>query len=285
MRVGVHLPQWGAGANRSAVIDLAQAAEESGFDSVWVADHIVLPVESNSDYPYRGSGTPFAPEDGFLEGLTMLAAVAGATTKVGLGTSVLVLPMRHPLEVAKIASTIDLLSDGRLQLAVGAGWMREEFDALDQRFDARGRRMDEQIEIMRLAWTKGIFAYSGEFYDFPELACLPLPVQPSGPPLLIGGLGPTAFRRIKRHGDGWQVLGADFDALTEMRTRLDELGPGKILSTSTGMPRTAEKAINRLRSLAAAGVDQVVLNSIETPADLLARLQMYRDEVFPAVST
>lgn len=283
MRIGIHLPQWGAGATRSGVLDVAQAAEECGFDSVWVADHLVLPVESASSYPYLAKGTPFTHDDGFLEPLTMLAAVAGATSRVELGTSVLVLPMRHPLEVAKVAATIDQLSGGRLQLAVGAGWWREEFEALDQRFDARGKRMDEQIEILRLAWTKGTFAYEGEFYAFPELACLPLPVRPGGPPLLIGGLGEIAYRRVQRHGDGWQVLGADLGALARMREKLDAIGPGKVLSTSTGMPRTPERAVERLSALAEAGLDQVVLNSVEPPQDLLARIATYRDEVLPAL--
>ncbi|MFT3797514.1 LLM class F420-dependent oxidoreductase [Microbacterium sp.] len=288
MKIGVHVPQWGPGATRAGVIDLAQAAEECGFDSVWVADHIVLPVSPSSEYPYNAGGTPFGPQDGFLEALTMLAAIAGATTRVELGTSVLVLPIRHPLEVAKIATTIDQLSLGRLQLAIGAGWLQEEFEALDQRFDARGKRMDEQIEILRRAWTEGVFAHEGEFYSFPEVSCLPLPVRRGGPRLLIGGLGDVAFRRVRRYGDGWQVLGADLEKLAGMRARLDELdvnaqGERKILSTSTGMPRSADRAIERLRALADVGVDQLVLNSVEQPAELLARFEMYRDEVLPTL--
>ena len=148
MRIGVHVPQWGQSATRSGVLDVALAAEASGLDSIWVADHLVFPVESKSRYPYRPDGVPFDLADGFLEALTELAVVAGATSRIGLGTSVLVMPMRDPLTTAKVATTIDVLSVGRLQLALGAGWWREEFDALGQACEGRGGRMWLAREVL-----------------------------------------------------------------------------------------------------------------------------------------
>jgi probable F420-dependent oxidoreductase len=280
MRIGIHLPQWGEHASRADVIAVAQAAEECGFDSVWVADHIVLPVASSSRYPYRADATPFAPEDGFLDPLTQLAVVAGATTRIELGTSVLVLPMRHPLAVAKTVATLDVLSSGRVQLAIGAGWWKEEFDALGQRFDARGRRMDEQIRIMRAAWSEPTVSFHGEFYDFEEVSCRPAPVRPGGPPLLIGGLGPPALRRVAALGDGWQVLGANYAELRTMRVELDAIRAGLTLSTSTGMPRDTERARSRFAGLAEAGVEQAVLNTDLSPGELIPLFELYRDEVF-----
>lgn len=290
MRIGVHVPQWGDSADRAGVLDVAQAVEESGLDSVWVADHIVFPVASSSRYPYREDGVPFRAEDGFLEALTLLAVVAGATTRVGLGTSVLVLPMRDPLTTAKVATTIDVMSGGRLQLAVGAGWWREEFEALGQRFDGRGARMDEQIDIMRSAWTKPTFSYAGDSYRFEELACTPLPERAGGPPILIGGMGERAQRRAAERGDGWHAVGADLAALQEGRARIDEWAgeagrdPADVMiSTSAGVSSDAGRAVSRLRELDEIGVGQVVLNFAGDAAAVIERIEWLRRDVLPEV--
>ena len=160
MKIGIHIPQWGEQANRRDVLDMAQAVEELGFDSVWVADHIVFPADSQTQYPYADA-LPFTAEEGILEPLTQLATVAGATQKVELGTSVLVLPIRHPLYVAKIVATIESLAPGRMQLAVGVGWWKDELEQLDRRIEGRGRRRDEQIEIKHLAWTRNPIEFHG----------------------------------------------------------------------------------------------------------------------------
>lgn len=292
MKIGVHLPQWGESATRSGVIDVAQAAEDARLDSVWVADHIVFPVESESRYPYRPDGVPFNVEEGFLEALTQLAVVAGATSRIGLGTSVLVLAMRDPLVTAKVATTIDVLSEGRLQLALGAGWWREEFETLGQRFDKRGARMNEQIDILRAAWTKPTFSHEGESYRFAELSCTPLPVQPGGPPLLIGGMGTAALRRAAERGNGWHAVGADLDTLREARTQLDEFAraadrdPGEIImSTSAGVSRDAGRAVVRLQDLAEVGLEQVVLNFEGEAADIIERIEWLAAEVLPALDS
>lgn len=290
MKIGVHLPQWGGSATRSGVIDVAQAAEAVGLDSVWVADHIVFPVESESRYPYRPDGVPFNIEEGFLEALTQLAVVSGATSRVGLGTSVLVIAMRDPLVTAKVATTVDVLSDGRLQLAVGAGWWREEFEILGQRFDKRGARMDEQMDILRAAWTKPRFSHEGQSYRFPEVSCTPLPVQPGGPPLLVGGMGTAALRRAAQRGDGWHAVGADVDTLREARTRLDEFAwaadrdPKEIImSTSAGVSRDPDRAVARLQNLAHVGIEQVVLNFEGAAVDIIQRIDWLAAEVLPAL--
>lgn len=280
MKIGVHIPQWGPEANRRDIIDMAQAAEELGFDSVWVADHIVFPADSATRYPYADA-LPFTAEEGILEPFTQLAVVAGATSRVELGTSVLVLPLRHPLYVAKIVATLEAMAPGRTQLAVGAGWWREEFEALDQRFEDRGRRMNEQIEIMNLAWTTNPFEYHGEFYDFGMTYCLPTPKTKPG--ILIGGLGAVALRRVRSHGDGWHVVGSDAEALAAQRAQLDAIGAGLVLSTSGGMSRDPERARARLQRVADAGVDQIALNSAQPVREFIACMQMYDREVLPAL--
>ena len=290
MKIGVHVPQWGGSATRSGVLDVAQAAEVSGLDSVWVADHLVFPVKSESQYPYRPDGVPFDLQDGFLEALTELAVVAGGTSRVGLGTSVLVLPMRDPLTTAKVATTIDVLSEGRLQLALGAGWWQEEFEALGQAFAGRGARMDEQIDILRSVWSSPTFAHNGASYNFPELSCTPLPAQAGGPPLLIGGMNPAALKRAAQRGDGWHAVGADLEVFAKNRARLDDLAreagrdPSEvIMSTSAGLSTNPDRAIGRLRDLAEVGVSQVVLNFAGGAAEIIERIGWLAEHVLPAL--
>jgi probable F420-dependent oxidoreductase len=218
--------------------------------------------------------------------------VAGATERVALGTSVLVLPMREPLLTAKTLATLDVLSAGRLTIAVGSGWWREEFEALGQQFQGRGARFDDQLDILRAAWTTGTVTGRGS-YDFAEVTCRPRPVQPGGPKIWIGGLGPTALQRTVRIGDGWHAVGSDIDSLRTARARLDRQAaaagrdPRTIeISTSTGFGRSPEQALDRLLRLRAAGVDQVVLNiggPNATAADICRGLDEFAAKVRPAL--
>ncbi len=291
MLVGVHLPQWGSGATRDGVVTVARAAERAGLDSVWVADHVVYPLYGDSEYPYRGGGVPFEPEDGFLDAITTLAVVAGVTSRVRLGTSILVAPMREPLQLAKAVATLDVLSNGRVVLGLGAGWWKEEFDALGAEFEARGRRFDEQLAILQSLWRDGRLEHHGRFFDFDEVVCEPRPVQPGGPPLLIGGMGERAHRRAATLGDGWHAVGAKVEALdaghATVRKLASELGrdpDSLLLSTSAGLPAEPEEAIRRLRRLSRAGVGNVVLNLPATGVpEMCAAIEVLTAQVLPEV--
>jgi probable F420-dependent oxidoreductase len=264
-------------------------AEQAGLDSVWVADHVVYPLRSTSTYPYRADGPPFAALDGFLDAFTTLAAVAGATERVMLGTSVLVLPMRDPLEVAKSVATLDVLSGGRVIVGIGAGWWREEFEALGAPFAGRGQRMDEQIGILRQLWTEGVVREHRGHYSYDELVSRPLPVQPGGPRIIVGGMGPVARRRAALLGDGWHCLGSHDPTLAEgfaeVRRIARQVGrpDGTLsLSTSAGLPADPAKAVQRLERLRGAGVSHVVLNVSEnTCAATCAAIERLAAEVLP----
>jgi probable F420-dependent oxidoreductase len=275
------------------VLEVARAAEDAGLDSVWVADHIIYPRETTSQYPYRGDGLPFTPQDGFLEAFTTLAVIAGATQRIGLGTSVLVLPMREPLLAAKTIATLDVLSGGRVTLALGAGWWREEFDAVGAPFDGRGTRFDDQLRVLRTAWSDGWVADREGSFGFGEVAVLPRPVQPGGPPLLIGGMGPTALRRAVRYGDGWHAVGGDVETIRTGRRTIEELAerygrdPATIAtSTSTGFSRAPERTRERIVHLAAAGVGEIILNVSKpdaTPDDVRAAIDSFASDVLPGL--
>jgi probable F420-dependent oxidoreductase len=267
VKVGIHLPQWGPAATRDGVLASARAAEACGLDSIWVADHVVVPLRYESVYPYGRGGAPFAPDDGFLEALVELAAVAGATERIALGTSVLVAPMREPLLLAKQVATLDVLAGGRALFGVGVGWWAEEFAALGAPFAGRGRRLDEQLRVLRRLWRDGVAAWDGELFSFDEIACEPRPVQAGGPPIWIGGTGPRAWRRAATLADGWHGIGFDLDDIAAGSEAVAAFArdagrdPAEIsISRSIGLPAERDAAFERLLALKDAGVAHAVLN-------------------------
>jgi len=190
---------------RHAVLTFARRMEALGYDSLWASDHVVIPHRIASRYPYSPTGKfPLAPEVPFLEPLTTLALVAGVTERVQLGTSILVLPHRNPVLAAKMAATIDHLSEGRLVLGVAVGWMREEIELLGGNYDRRGPWSDEALAVMRACWRDARAVHHGEFFSFDEIGVFPKPSR-GDIPILIGGHTPRALRRVVELGDGWHA--------------------------------------------------------------------------------
>lgn len=203
MEFGVFLPVSGRAA-AAVLADAARRAEALGFHAVWAADRIVTPWRIDTPYPYSADQHFIVPPDRpFLEPLTCLAYLAGCTRTIALGMSVMVLPYRSPLHSAKIATTIDHLSRGRLILGVGVGWMAEEFEALGVPFRDRGAVSDEQLELFARLWEDERATFSGRFYRFSEVGFSPKPLQSPRIPLWVGGEGRRARRRAARHGDAW----------------------------------------------------------------------------------
>jgi probable F420-dependent oxidoreductase len=182
----------------------AQQAEALGYDSVWSADRIIIPWQINTTYPYSKEATFIVPPDRpFFEPLTCLAFLAGCTETIQLGMSVMVLPYRHPLYWAKIATTIDQLSTGRLIMGVGVGWMEEEFAAMGAPFKERGKVSDEQLTLLKQLWTDEHITFHGEHYQFDDIAFSPKPYQKPRIPIWVGGEGKLAQRRAGVYGDAW----------------------------------------------------------------------------------
>src|SRR5438067_8433937 len=177
--IGCTLPTSGAAADPAALGALAQTAEELGFDSVWISDHVVVPQQISSAYPYSADGRfPTEPTQAYLEPLATLGFLAGVTRRVRLGVAVLILPYRHPLLTAKMIATLDNLSGGRLDLGIGVGWMREEFEALGvgaDIYEHRGSATDEQVRILRTVWTQEVAGFEGRFYRFAPVGAHPHP--------------------------------------------------------------------------------------------------------------
>jgi len=200
-------------------IELTRVAEAVGFDQVSLSDHVFYPDKLESSYPYSDSGRPIFPgETPWPDVWVMTGALAAVTERITFSTHVYVLPARNPFVVAKAVGTAAHLSGGRVLLGVGAGWMREEFTQLEQPFEGRGARMEEQIEVLRGLWRGGMVEHHGEFYDFDRLEMSPAPPGPV--PILIGGHTEAALRRAARIGDGWMGVYYGLDELKAMAARI-----------------------------------------------------------------
>ena len=205
MDFGVFLPVSGAACTRAGLRHAAETAERLGFTTVWAADRIVIPWKIESDYAYSWSGSFIVPpEKPFLESMTALAFLAGATESIKLGVSVLVTTYRDPVHWAKVASTIDWLSEGRFILGVGIGWMAEEFDALDRSdiFPQRAQVADEQLRVARNLFTEDHCTFKGEHYSYEDIAFYPK-AHDTPIPIWCGGESKGAQRRAATYGDAW----------------------------------------------------------------------------------
>jgi probable F420-dependent oxidoreductase len=181
---------------------LASIAEENGFESLWTVEHVVVPTDYRSTYPYSADGRmPGAEDSPIPDPLIWLTWVAAATRSLRLATGILILPQRTPALLAKELATLDVLSGGRVTLGVGVGWLEEEFNALGVPFEHRGARTDEYIEALRVLWGEDESIYHGRFVDFERAKSYPKPVQSGGIPIAVGGHTPAAARRAGRLGD------------------------------------------------------------------------------------
>ncbi len=204
VKYGVVFANTGKLANPDRAVTMAKLAEETGFDSLWAADHVFIPAGHGSPYPYSPDGNmPWRDTVSLPDPIVWLSYLAAVTEHIKLVTGVLVLSQRNPLITAKQAATLDNLSGGRLMLGVGVGWLREECEALGAPFDERGARLDEYIDIMREAWKGGETTFNGKFVQINKAIFRPTPARDTGIPIVIGGHSKQAARRAGRKGDGF----------------------------------------------------------------------------------
>lgn len=251
------------------IVTLASAAEAAGVDDLWVSDHVLA---------RRGSVRP--PEQ-FHDALTVLTWAAAHTSRIGLGTSVLVAPYRHPVTLARATATLDALSGGRLILGIGSGWQRREFAALGIPFAERGARTDEAIAVCRALWS-GAADFAGRFTSYTEMTLRPGPARPGGPPIWIGGVSAAAARRAARLGDAWHLTLDDAAALAEqldgLARELDAVDRAREdVSISVRVRRDPDDIARLVPDLRALGVDHVLADLSRSAADdLPEQIEMLR---------
>ena len=204
MKFGITGVGSGSTARPELLTQVAKKAEELNFESVWIPEHLAIPVSINSPYPYSEDGKfPGGPNAALHDPFVALSFVAACTEKIKLGTGVFVLPLRNPLAVAKAAASVDVLSQGRLLFGIGVGWLEEEFQAIGMNFQDRAARGREWVKILKALWTEETPEYDGRFHSFEPIGFNPKPVQKPHPPIIFGGETRAALKRTATLGDGW----------------------------------------------------------------------------------
>jgi probable F420-dependent oxidoreductase len=259
----------------SRIIGLAQAAEASGFESVWTFEHVIVPLDYRSKYPYNESGKMgAAPETPLVDPLIALSAIAAATRTIRLGTGVNILSQTNPLLLAKQAASLDFVSGGRFMLGVGIGWLEEEFVAMGTPFERRGARFDDYVAAMRKVWSGAVVEHQSEFLNWSGFKSYPLPRQ-NPLPVIIGGNKGKIYERIARLGNGWFVPGVDPEELkrqlAELRQACERAGRDvREIEITCMWPGNGGRAA--LDALAAAGVHRAVVPTMALGADPVAAI-------------
>ena len=239
----------------------AELCDELGYESVWLPEHLVLPVGGTGS-PFAGQDhPPIPPDTPVFDVFTMLGFLAGRTSRLRLGTNVYNIGLRHPFTTARAVATLDQVSGGRVELGIGASWLAAEWEATGLDFGSRGLRVDEALGLCRRLWTEPVVEHHGEHFDFAPVMFEPKPVQLPAPPVSIGGDSAPALRRAALHGDGWIPMNTPLDqlppALAGIHRRRTEAGrDGPWTTTFMG----AVTSIGDLERHAAAGVDRIVVS-------------------------
>jgi len=295
MKFGAGIPHYGVPTSKKAVNDFCELAERLMFDSIWTTDHIAV----SDKYP--------DPYGCIIESLTTLSFAAAKTEHVKLGTSIIVLPMRNPVLFAKQAASLDFLSDGRLILGLGAGWMDDEFATLSADFQNRGKIMNEQIKLMKSLWSADKPQFGGQFFKIDNAIFLPKPLAKNGPPIWIGGSSRPALRRAASLGDGWHPVGYSPSQISEGKRILDSLLQGKrkitisvrlpveisetaasIYSLSSGeqaymLGGKREAVVKEVEKLQEAGVEHLICFFGNKPYDFVAsQAKLFAQEIIPS---
>ena len=257
MKFGVFGINTGACARPETSAKVAHAAEAAGFDSVWTGEHVVLPDP-------QAPPSPAPPQHPMLDPVASLAFLAAHTQRMKLGTGIIILPQRNPLVLAKELASVDVLSNGRLIFGLGAGYLKQEFDALGARFDDRGARTDEYIDVLRALWTQEKPSFAGRTVKFSGIDAQPRPVQKPHPPIVVGGMSASALKRALLRGNGWYGFARDLTAaksdlagIATARTQVQRPAALGALEINITPPRAVDEAA--ARAYADLGVDRLIL--------------------------
>ena len=291
MYFGITLPNFGKYADKNEILKIAASAEELGFESLWVSDHVVIPDS------HQGFG------DVFYDPLITLTYVAANTRNISLGTSVIILPYRNPVVLAKMISTLDMLSEGRVILGVGAGWMQKEFEALGIPFNQRGEITDEYLAILKVLWTEDNPRFKGKYLEFSDIRFLPKPYKTPYPPIWVGGGSNKAIERAVTYGEGWHSVGLTPEKLKEKLKYVQELlekhnkdnfvislrrnleiNNDKNISDDDTLRGPIEKIVEGIKQYKELGVNHLVLHFLSgTSEGVLNTMKTFSEEIRPLI--
>jgi probable F420-dependent oxidoreductase len=286
MKFGVIFPQTEIGADPGGVRDFAQAAEALGYDHLIPYDHVIGANPASRP----GWTPPYSHKDMFHEPFVLFGYLAAVTERIGLATGILILPQRQTVLVAKQAAAVDVLSKGRLRLGIGIGWNPVEYEALGENFNDRGRRSEEQIEVLRALWTKELVTFDGRWHKITDAGINPLPVQ-RPIPIWFGGNAEAVLRRVGRLGDGWFPLAEPGDKVREMIEKVKsyarEAGrdPSAIgiegrVNAAGGTPEKWRETVSQWKALGATHVSVNTMKAgLARAADHVNAIRRFREAV------
>ncbi|MEU6419584.1 LLM class F420-dependent oxidoreductase [Streptomyces spiralis] len=260
--------------------DFAIEADQLGFESLWVPEHLVF-TEDMARSPYPGGKPPVVPDAQLFDAPALLSAVAQATQNIKLGTYVYLFGLRHPFVSARAFATLDVLSGGRALVGVGAGWMKGEWDAVQLDFAGRGRRLDEALQVAKRLWTERVVTHHGEFYDFSGVYFEPKPVQKPHPPIIVGGTSKAALRRAARLGDGWVSMPGTLESLKPQLDLLNDLlrAEGRSRDSFQVTVSAFEMAgPEEIREWEALGVDRIIVRPYTRTSTAIDDLRRFAEE-------
>lgn len=275
----------GSTARPEPLRQVVQKAEALGYESVWIPEHLAVPLNMSTPYPYSADGQfPGGAMVALHDPFVALSFIASCTERIKLGTAVFVLPLRNPIATAKAVASLDVLSNGRVLFGVGIGWLKEEFKAVGMSFDDRAARTREAVRMMKHLWTDDLPAFSGRFHQFPPLGFNPKPIQKPHPPILFGGETDAALKRAAALGDGWIGVQHDVESATEkvktLRRFVGEAGRDFSRFEITVGPKPGVKVdLDAVERYTAAGVHRLIVF-----APGFAKRSRLDSDVFPAMT-
>jgi probable F420-dependent oxidoreductase len=298
MRFGFALPQVGSAVGPEALVTVAKRAEELGFDSLWVLDRILWPVNPRAPYPI-GDGSLPVQYKSVLDPLETLTFAAAHTRRIALGTSVLNLPWYTPVLLARRLTTLDILSDGRLKVGFGIGWSPDEYEAAGITWQERGKRADELIQALKKIWTTDPVEFQGKYYRIPKSVIGPKPVQKPHPPIYMAAYTPSAMKRVAAEANGWFPVGIPLSgvgpmfegikgmakeagrdpAALELIVRANiEIHNSAIQRDRVDFTGTLEQIAEDVKTTQNLGATEIVLDAqfspgVETASDLVSRME------------
>ena len=282
MKVGLMFANTGRFATAEGAKELAVNAEHCGFESLWTVEHVVYPEGYESSYPYDESGKMSGTSESPIpDPLIWLTYLAGVTTTLRLATGILILPERNPVVLAKEVATLDALSGGRVELGIGVGWLREEFDALGIPWERRGARTDEYVAALRTLWSGEVCSFDGEFHSWSNIACNPTPANRTVP-IVVGGHSPAAAKRAGRLGDGFYPAKGDLPELIDIvrQTAADAGRDPQAIEITAGHPGLfGEDPLAAMAELESLGVSRTVLPAFLMRKDVPGKLAEWSERL------
>ncbi|HVN89807.1 MAG TPA: LLM class F420-dependent oxidoreductase [Candidatus Binataceae bacterium] len=258
-------------------------AEECGFESAWIGEHLIMPVNYTSRYPYTPDGRfPAPPDIPFHDPMLALAFAAAVTTKIRLATGIFVVPIRNPVTTAKSVASLDVLSNGRVIFGIGVGWFAEEFAAAGASFDDRALRTREYIELMKALWTQEDPVYEGKTFSVKGVRFNPKPVQKPHPPIVVGGTSELAIKRAVRYGDGWYAVARSMDEarslISQLQGQMRTAGRTRPVEITMSLRPGHPLTLAEIKELSGLGVDRALIG-LPLRALNEDELESFRDDV------